>query len=335
MEALQKEGESGRRVLSKYTRWLTVPLAIMQSYGMIMLMNQQVPVVNNIGSLSVLIPIILTITAGTIFLMWLGELMTEKGIGNGISLIIMTGIISSLPALLFSGVQIAEGNQKLYVMLGILALVTLALTVFIVLVNESKRQISLSYTGRSAAGAPTFFPVRINQAGMIPIIFATSMILFPSILASFFVNATTPWIRETAQSVLAQTSGSGTSWGYIIALFIFVFFFTYFYVSITFKPEEIADNLQKRGSYITGVRPGKETSSYLSMVSMRLNLWGGLFLAFIAAFPLVLSNVFSEMNFGTVPFLISGASLLIIVGVVLDLIRQINGYLNMNDYEKL
>lgn len=335
LERLQKEGDQGRRKISQYTRYLTVPLALLQSYGMVLLMNSQMPVVQNIQNPSVIVPIILTVTAGTIFLMWLWEIITEKGIGNGISLIIMTGIISSLPSLILKGVNVASGNEQLYIVLGILGLVTIALTVFVVIVSEARRQIPLSYAGRKTSDAPAYFPMRINQAGMIPIIFATSLIMFPSIMASFFVEAKTEWIRNLANTIMAQTTTSGTSWSYVIALFLFIVFFTFFYVSITFRPDEVSDTLQKRGAYITGVRPGKETASFLHMISSRLNFSGGLFLGFVATLPLMLTKLFSEMDFGTVPFLISGSSLIIIVGVVLDLIRQINGYLTQQDYEKL
>jgi preprotein translocase subunit SecY len=213
-------------------------------------------------------------------------------------------------------------------------LVTFAMLAFVVLVTEGQRQIPIIYAGRGSRGKSdqAILPIRVNQAGMIPIIFAVSMATFPGVLAQLFQNSQSASLQSIAEWILTYFHMNSAL--YIITYFLLVIAFTYFYVSITFNPEQVADNLQKRGGYIPGIRPGKETADYLGKVSSRLNLWGGLFIAFIAVLPIVLSSVFGQLNMGGVPLLISGAGMIIIVGVVLELIRQINAQLVMHDYSK-
>lgn len=339
-EELKKEGESGQRQIQKYTRWLALPLAFLQSYGMILLLNRTASaggkeLIANINDWSVLLPLMLTVTAGTLFLMWLGEVMTEKGIGNGISLLIFGSIVAGIPPVMAQGLGLATLDQSKLLPLVIVAAITIALTVFVVLVTEGARQIPVTYPGRSgAAAARSALPIRINQAGMIPIIFSVSLVTFPTIVAQFAQNAGSPAVREASKWILTHFNGGAPGPLYISLYFLFVIAFTYFYVSITFEPAKVAENLQKRGGFVPGVRPGRETAEYLEGVSNRLNLWGGLFLGFVAVLPMLLKAFFAEQSFGSVPLLISGAGLIIVVGVVLELIRQINAQLVMHDYDK-
>jgi preprotein translocase subunit SecY len=318
LENLSKEGEAGRQKINQYTRWLTIPIAFMQSYGMIVLINSQaaVPIVPNIADPAIVLPIMVTITAGTVFLMWLGELMTEYGIGNGISLIIFAGIIASIPP--------ALGQ-------------TLALTsllAFVILITEGQRQIPIIYAGRGTRGKSdhAILPIRVNQAGMIPIIFAVSMATFPGVLAQLFQNSESATLKAIADAILTYFHMNSAL--YVIVYFLLVIAFSYFYVSITFNPDQVAENLQKRGGYIPGIRPGKETAKHIGRISNRINLWGGLFIAFVAVFPMILGSFFGSLQLGNITMLISGAGMIIIVGVVLELIRQINAQLVMHDYSK-
>lgn len=339
LESLSKEGEQGRKKINKYTRWLTAPLAFLQSYGMIVLINSQsptgVPIIENIYNPAVIIPIMITLTAGTVFIMWLGELMTEKGIGNGISLIIFAGIISQVPIILGQQLGLAQEDTTRLIPFTVMLIITLLLTVLVILMTEGQRQLKVTYAGKGQGKAQNaVLPIRVNQAGMIPIIFAISMVTFPSVLAQLLTNATSPWLRNISDFLNTYFQINSIAYG--IAYFIFIMGFTFFYVSITFNPEEVAENIQKRGGYIPGIRPGKETAEYLGKVSGRLNLFGGLFLAFIGISPIILEVVFQDLFATTsIPLIISGAGLIIVVGVVLELIRQVNAQLIMQDYNKL
>lgn len=337
LENLSKEGESGRRKINQYTRWLAVPIAFLQSYGMIVLINSQaggIPIIQGLENPAVILPIMLTITAGTIFVMWLGELITENGIGNGISLIIFAGIISGIPTMLGSTLALTSTEPDRLISFVLMLLITIALLVFVVMITEGNRQIPIIYAGRGTRGKSdhAVLPIRINQAGMIPIIFGVSMVSFPGVLAQLFANSQNETLKAIADFI--QTHFYFNSPAYIVIYFLLVLAFTYFYVSITFNPDQVADNLQKRGGYIPGIRPGKETADYLGKVSSRMNLWGGLFIAFIAVFPIVLGVVLTSLQVGSMQLLISGAGMIIIVGVVLELIRQVNTQLVMHDYSK-
>ena len=336
LEGLSKEGESGRQKINSYTRWLTLPLAFVQSYGMIVLLNTQAqtPIISDIGNPAVILPTMLTITAGTVLLVWLGEQMTEKGIGNGISLLIFASIISSVPSMIGQGLFVASADESRLIPFVAIILVTIALITVVVLVNEAARRIPITYAGRGvrARSDQAFLPIRINQAGMIPIIFAVALVSFPGILGQFFVNATSPWLQSVGD--MMTTLFQPNTWGYLVMFFLLVVLFTYFYVSITFNPDQIAENIQRRGGYIPGVRPGQQTTDYLAKISNRLTLFGALFLAFIAISPILIQFVFQTSGVGSVPLLISGAGIIIIVGVVLELIRQTNSMLVMHDYKK-
>lgn len=337
MENLSKEGEQGRRKLNQYTRYLTVPIAFIQSFGMIALLNSQspVPIIDNIHSPNVILPIMLTVTTGSLLLMWMGELISENGLGNGVSVLIFAGIISNIPGILGQSLALAQQSADRLVPLVVMILVTLILTILVILVTEAQRQIPIIYAGHGVKGksANSSLPIRINQAGMIPIIFAVSIVSFPNILSTFFKASTNDVLKNIAgffDTYLHQQSPA-----YMILYFVLIIAFTFFYVSITFNPEQVAENIQKRGGYIPGIRPGKETAIYLGKISNRLNLYGGLFIGFIAVLPMLMGDIFTSMNLGSVPTLISGAGLIIITGVVLELLRQVNAQLVMHDYNKL
>jgi preprotein translocase subunit SecY len=336
VEDLQKEGEAGRKKINQYTRWLTLPLAFLQSYGMIVLLNSQsnTPIISNMGDPLTILTIMLTITAGTVFLVWLGELITEKGIGNGISIIIFASIISGVPQMIGQGLFLAQTDESKLIPFATILLITIILTAIIVLVNEAQRRIPITYAGRGIKGKSeqSYLPIRINQAGMIPIIFAVSLVSFPSILASFLQRAESEWIRIGAEKVAVLFQVNSPV--YMLTYFFLVIGFTYFYVSITFNPKQVAENIQKRGGYVPGIRPGKQTEEHIGQISSRLNLFGGLFLALIAVSPMLIQIFFSKLSIGTVPLLISGAGMIIIVGVILELIRQVNSQLIMHDYNK-
>ncbi len=336
LENLSKEGEAGRRKINSYTRWLTLPLAFLQSYGMIILLNSQsqIPIIENIGNAAVVLPIMLTISAGTVLLVWLGEQITEKGIGNGISLLIFASIISQVPSLVGQSLFLAQDDESKLIPFILMVLITIILLIIVVLVTEGERRIPVTYAGRSARGGgnQAFMPIKINQAGMIPIIFAVALVSFPGILAQFLANAESESIRNIGATMGALFQPNTAF--YLLFYFLLVVAFTFFYVSITFNPDQIAESIQKRGGYIPGIRPGRQTSEYLANISKKLTFFGANFLAFIAISPLIIQFFFVSTTLGSVPLLISGAGIIIIVGVVLELIRQINAQLVMHDYSK-
>ena len=337
LEVISKEGEQGRNKLNMYTRWLTVPLAFLQSYGMILLLNSQspVPIVENINSARIIVPIMITVTAGTVFLMWLGELISEKGIGNGVSLLIFAGIVASIPTIIGQTLAISQREAQRIIPFVVLVIVTVLLTILVVLITEAVRNIPITYATRSARGKgeQAVIPIRINQAGMIPIIFAVSVINFPILAARLFAsNSHTKWIVDASNFMINVLQTDKPA--YLIIYFALILGFSYFYVSITFNPEQVAENIQKRGGFIPGIRPGRQTAEYLGKISNRLTLFGGLFIAFIALAPILIQLVISGSSAGSVPLLISGAGMIIVVGVVLDLIRQVNAQLVMHHYEK-
>lgn len=336
LEDLKKEGEAGQKKINSYTRWMTLPLAFFQSYGMIALLNSQsqIPIIKDIGDPLTILTTMLTVTAGTILLVWLGEQITEKGISNGISILIFTSIISQVPEMIGQGLFLAQADESKVVPFVVMLLLTVILTTIIILVTEGQRRIPITYAGRGVRSKSdqSHLPIRINQAGMIPIIFAVSLVSFPAILAQFLSRATSEWLRTVATYMTSIFQMNSPI--YMIIYFLLIIGFTYFYVSIVFNPEQVAENIQKRGGYIPGIRPGKQTAEYIGKVSDRLNLFGGTFLAFVAILPLLLQSLFSSLSVGSVPLLISGAGMIIIAGVVLEIIRRINAQLIMHDYNK-
>lgn len=337
LEAMSKEGEQGQKQINKYTRWLTLPLAFLQSYGTILLLNSQsqVQIIENIRDPKVILPIMLVITAGTVWLMWLGEIITEKGIGNGISLLIFTNIIAGMPQIVAQSLYLGQTDSQALVPFVATILFTVILLVVIVLITEAERKIPINYAGHKfqGKGEQSILPIRINQAGMVPIIFAVSLVSFPSLLSKFFILSKSDTLKSIGEIINVHLAPSSPL--YLFLYFVFIILFTFFYVSITFNPKQVAENIQKRGGYIPGIRPGSQTVEYLGKISNRLNLFGGTFLALIAVAPILLSILFSGSGLSSVSNLISGAGMIIIVGVVLELVRQINAQLVMHDYDKL
>jgi len=322
---LQKQGEQGQKKMTKMTRWLTLPLAFVQSYGMILLMNNLAG--GNIidaGDKWLVLMAMLIITAGTMFLMWLGEIMTEYGIGNGISIIITAGVLAAVP-----GVVIGHLSAGSYELFAGLLLATLAIIYVIIKFTEWNRRIPLIYT-RTGREEKSYFPIKINQAGMIPIIFAVSLVTFPSILGQILSINASGTAGQIGTWLVTNFDLANPSWYFIIIYFLLVLAFSFFYISITFNTENVAENIQKRGGYIPGIRPGADTAEYLSKVSSHLNLFGGSFLAFIAVLPYIIGKGLGQ----TTDFIISGAGLIIIVSVILDVIRRVDSEMKMFDYSK-
>ncbi len=328
LEAISKEGVQGQQQLNRYTRWISWPLALLQSYGFLLLLNTGSGNGLVDTTFPAVIPSMIVVTAGCIFIMWLGELITEKGIGNGISLIIFAGIVSGIPTTLFSMIYAGEGKLGAFYLFLI---VSLAMLVAVVLFTDAHRLLPITYANQGAGrGVQGNIPIRLNQAGMIPIIFAVSLITLPAILGQLLQNA--PRFAGVTSFIARYLDTNNPSMFYIVLYFLLVMAFTFFYVSVTFKPEDIAESIQKRGGFIPGVRPGKQTAEVLARTSNRLNLWGGIFLGIVAIIPLIFTK-YSPL--ASQDLIISGSGLIIVVGVVLELIRQINAQLLAHDYEKL
>jgi len=330
LEAIYKEeGEAGRQKFNQYGRILTVPLAALQAYSMIMLFRAQ----QIIGSLSLfeLTTSIMVITAGTMFLMWLGELISERGIGNGVSLLIFAGIVSGFPTEIR---QILMGwdPAKIPTYLAFLA-VALLVIVGVVIITEGRRNIPVSYAKRIRGnkvygGTSTYLPLNVNPAGVMPIIFALSFMLLPGMIGSFLANVKTTWIA-TAAKFLRDLFQQGEVI-YSVIYFLLVVLFTYFYTAVTFDPKNISNNLQKMGGFIPGIRPGRPTTDFLNFILNRVLLFGAIFLGLIAISPNLV-----QAGTGITAFQVGGTSVLIVVSVVLETIRQIDSQLVMRDYEGL
>jgi len=329
VEEMQKE-EAGRQKINMWTRWLTVPLAAMQAFGMITLLRRSSSgILGNISSFDFGVMII-TITAGTIFLMWLGELISEKKIGNGISLLIFAGIVSAIPAKL-QQISLTFDSTQLFMLIGFL-LIGIVTIVGVVIINEGQRNIPVQYArqvrgNRAYGGTSTHLPLRVNMAGVIPIIFAISVVLFPSMIAQFLIHAKSVWISNAAASTISLFNNQLF---YGIIYFVLVFAFTYFYTEVIFHPAQIAENLQKQGGFIPGIRPGKNTSDYLANTTHKIILVGALFLGLIAILPLIM-RYFTGMQ----SLSVGGTSLLIVVSVVIDTVKQIEAQMTMREYDGL
>jgi len=328
LEALAKEGEYGRMKINQYARMITVPLAAMQALGTYALLKNQ-NIVGVLNPLS-LISLILTLTAGTVLLMWLGELITEYGIGNGISMIIFGGIVGRMPVIIGQTATIVSGDQILN--LVAFAAVGFAVIAGIVLVNEATRQIPIVYARRVRGnkmygGQSTFLPLRVNQAGVIPIIFAVSLVLIPSLLGQYLGQIPNPAISRAAQWLAAVFNP--TSATYNIVYFILVIGFTYFYTAVIFNPVKISGEIQKHGGFIPGIRPGTATANYLNYILTRITLAGAVFLGLIAVLPSLVQNV---SNVATLT--IGGTGVLIVVSVVLETTKQFETMLVTKNYDK-
>ena len=327
LEEMNKE-EAGRQKVNMWTRWLTVPLAALEAYGMITLLRRSSHLILGDISAMSLITMIITITAGTVFLMWLGELMTEKKVGNGISLLIFAGIVSGLLQTV-QRVAVTFDPSKLYMILGFLA-IALITVVGVVIINEGQRNVPVQYArqirgNRMFGGTSTHLPLRVNMAGVIPIIFAISVVIFPPMIAQFFIHARTAFLANAAVWTISFFQNQLV---YAILYFLLVFVFTYFYTEVIFHPTQIAENLQKQGGFIPGIRPGRHTSEYLANTTHKIIFVGALFLGIIAILPLIL-RYFTGMQFLT----IGGTSLLIVVSVVIETVKQIESQLTMREYE--
>ncbi|MBU0637112.1 MAG: preprotein translocase subunit SecY [Patescibacteria group bacterium] len=327
LEEMNKE-EAGRQQINMWTRWLTVPLAALQAYGMITLLRRSSSAI--LGDISAfdLTAIIITITAGTIFLMWLGELMSEKKIGNGISLLIFAGIVSSLPQNI-QQMLLTFDSSKIFIFLGFI-FIALITVVGVVIITEGQRNVPVQYArqirgNRAYGGTSTHLPLRVNMAGVIPIIFAISIVLFPPMIAQFFIHARTSWIAKGSEWIITMFNNQLI---YGILYFLLVFAFTYFYTEVIFHPTQIAENLQKQGGFIPGIRPGRHTSEYLANTTHKIIFVGALFLGIIAILPLIM-RYFTDMQ----SLAIGGTSLLIVVAVVIETVKQIESQLTMREYE--
>ncbi|MFA5163355.1 MAG: preprotein translocase subunit SecY [Patescibacteria group bacterium] len=329
IEEMQKE-EAGRQKINMWTRYATVPLALVQAYGMITLLRR-----SSSGILGSISPfdfglMLLTITTGTMLLMWFGELISEKKIGNGISILIFAGIVAAIPQTL-KQLALTFDQTQLFLLLGfiVIGLITI---VGVVMINEAQRNIPVQYArqirgNRAFGGTSTHLPLRVNMAGVIPIIFAVSVVLLPPMMAQFFLHARTAWIANFSQWVITLFNNQLF---YGIAYFLLVFIFTYFYTEVVFHPTQIAENLQKQGGFIPGIRPGKHTSDYLANTTHKIILVGALFLGIIAILPLIM-RYFTGMQ----SLAVGGTSLLIVVSVVIETVKQIESQLTMREYDGL
>ncbi len=322
---MQEEGEAGRQKLSQYSRLMSVPLAALQSAAFLALLASQ-NVIPELTGMSLAINIFV-ITAGSVLLMWIGELISEFGIGNGVSLIIFAGIVAVLPTQIFQ--FIASFNPAQIPLYLLFLLVAIVVIVAVVVVTEAERPVSVTYAkqvrgNKVYGGTSTYLPLRLNQAGVIPIIFALSILLFPQIIANFFSRSSNVTISDIAVWV---SNFLANPWTHGITYFLLVFVFTYFYTAVTFDPKMISENLQKGGAFIPGVRPGESTMAYLGKVVTRITLVGALFLGLIAILPLIMQGVT-----GNPVLAIGGTALLIVVSVVLDLLKKVDAQASMREY---
>lgn len=321
----QEEGEAGRARFMQYARYLTVPFAFIQAFSFLILLRQN-GIVPELDFVSLLTNVTV-IAAGSIFLMWIGEIISEKGIGNGVSLIIFAGIVAALPGAVSQLIFTFDPSQ-IPVYLGFVAVAVLV-TAGVVFITEAERPVPVTYArrvrgNRVFGGVSTYLPLRVNQAGVIPIIFALSLILFPQMIARFLATMGVPYLSTGAAAVDAALTNQ---WIYGAFYFLLVVVFTYFYTAITFEPNQIAKNLQKSGAFISGVRPGQNTAEFLGNIITRITLVGALFLGSIAVLPIIMQGVT-----GITTLTIGGTALLIAVTVVLDLVKKIDAQTSIREY---
>ena len=321
----QEEGDQGRKKFSQYSRLLSIPLAFIQGYAYLSLFQSQ-GIVDQLPLMAFMLNVLI-IAAGSILLMWIGELMTEFGVGNGVSLIIFAGIVASVPQnfaqLLFS---FNPAQIPLYMGFVVAALVIIY---GVVVMTEAERPVPVTYAKRVRGnkmygGVSTYLPLRLNQAGVIPIIFALSILLFPQLLLNFAAKSSVVWLSGIASALLSWSGGAVI---YAVFYFLLVFLFTYFYTAVTFDPNMLATNLQKNGAFVPGVRPGAQTAEYLGIVITRITMVGALFLGVVAVLPLIMQSLT-----GLSTLAIGGTALLIVVSVVLDLVRKIGAQISLREY---
>lgn len=320
-----EEGAMGRLKFSQYSRYLTFPLAIIQGYALITILTQQ-GIVEALTAYEKAVALIV-VAAGSMFLTWLGELISERGIGNGVSVIIFAGIVAALPSQL-NQLVFAYDPSQLLTYIGA-AIVVIVLIAGIVVVTEAERLLPITYAKQARAGgamtaANSYLPLRINQAGVMPVIFALSILLLPQLLANFFVVSDSANLQSIGNSLLWFL---GTTWLYSGVYFVLVFLFTYFYTAITFDPEAVATNLQKNGAFVPGIRPGLSTTEYIGKIVSRITFMGAIFLGIIAVLPIIMRQVT-----GISTLAIGGTAILIVVSVVLDILKKADGQVSMRQY---
>lgn len=332
LEQLKKEGEAGRRKITQYTRYGTVGLAAFQAMGVAIALQSQtvnsMQVVSNPGP-GFVFTVVVTLVAGTVFLMWLGEQVTERGVGNGISIIIFAGIVAGLPSAIGGTLELTRvGELHIFAMLLLIVLI-LAVTAFVVFMERGQRRITVNYAKRQQgrhmyAGQTSHLPLKVNMAGVIPPIFASSIILFPATLGGWFGSSEgMSWLKD-----ISQTLSPGQPL-YVLLYAMAIVFFCFFYTALVFKPQDTADNLKRSGAFIPGIRPGEQTAKYIDTVMSRLTLWGAIYITSVCLLP-----EFLILNWN-VPFYFGGTSLLIIVVVVMDFMAQVQAHLMSHQYDGL
>jgi preprotein translocase subunit SecY len=339
LQELSKEGEQGRNKINMYTHWITVPLAFLQAYGQVIFIQSSVPgiltnfgfSVDPLGTLATLI----TMVAGTMIAVWMGELITEQGVGNGVSIIIFGGIVAQMPSQVAGFVSRGD-----WVNLILFSLITVATIAVIAFVQEGQRRIPVQYGKRVRGtrvygGQSAHIPLKVNSAGMIPLIFAQSLMIFPSAVAASFQFSDIPIVANISNAIVTWFSPNPQSWPYWILYFLMVVGFTYFYTDVIFKQQNLAENLQRQGGFIPGKRPGRQTKVYLETVLQRITLVGALMLGFVAILPWIINLIpgVSQSGAQTQSLLITSTGLLIVVGVVLDTMKQLEAQLLMRNYE--
>lgn len=328
LETLSKEGDYGRQKINQYTRLLAIPLSIVQSFGLIMLLRNRHLI--SIENPLALISMIITLVAGTVFLMWLGEIITDYGVGNGTSVLIFAGIVSRLPVSFFQTASVFDPSNLTNVI--VFATASLLVVYFVVKTSEAIRQIPITYARRSsnnpsAGNQATYLPLRLNQAGVIPIIFAVSLMLIPGLLANVFQSSSNIQLSSLARQM--TTLLSPQSFLYNAIYFALIVAFTYFYTAVIFNPEKIADDVKKHGGFVPGVRPGKATSEYLTFILNRITLAGATFLGLIAILPSILSKLTNVTTLS-----VGGTGILIVISVVLEILKSVESQLVMHNYNK-
>jgi preprotein translocase subunit SecY len=333
LEALKKEGQAGQTKITQYTRYLTLGLALLQATGIVALARSgtllqgcdhtRFPLLYDNGTTTFLV-MVATMTAGTAVIMWLGELITDRGVGNGMSILIFTQVVARFPTSLWS-----VGKSRGWWIFAVVIAIGLVIIAAVIFIEQAQRRIPVQYARRMVGrkmfgGSSTYIPLKVNQAGVIPVIFASSLLYLPAMAAQFNSNQNSGWSLWISRYLVR-----GDHPLYMISFFAMIVFFTYFYVSITFNPEEVADNMKKYGGFIPGIRAGKPTQDYLSYVLSRITLPGSLYLGFVALIPLIAFVLIgADQNF---PF--GGTSILIMVGVALDTVKQIESQLQQRNYE--
>ena len=329
LEALKKEGESGRKVINQYTRYLTVVLAVFQAWGIAIGLQSQSGIVANPGAFFQ-ISTVLTLTGGTMFLMWLGEQITARGIGNGASLIIFAGIVAAFPSAIVSTLELGRQGALSTALILVVLMLSVVVVAFIVFMERAQRRLLITYPKRQvgqnqmSGGQTSFLPLKINTAGVIPPIFASSLLLLPTTLANFSAGGDgTGWL-----ATFNALFGHGRPL-YMLTYVVLIVFFAFFYTAVVFNPTETADNLKKHGGFIPGIRPGERTAQYIDSVLTRITVIGAAYLGLICLLPEML------ISYAALPFYFGGTSLLIVVSVTMDTVAQVHGHLQAQQYEGL